>query len=201
MNFSVPCHIFARMALGVLPKDAIDGSPDFPALRSVRLEHWAGHTVIVTSNRNFLSCEFLGKTDQPDGYLNIDPSVADHCRAHSNDTLTINGSAAWATATAPGFFHPANASIVGDFPIWRKLVPTGPIPAKSNGALALDAASLELLGKLSPSGLFVLPDRYDIDKPVLVRDIKDPDWFGLFLSLEHRNQSFKPATTPEWFKP
>lgn len=197
MPFSIPCHVFARAGRGAFKGD----DAQYPAIKGVRVQNLKGAVLVIATNRQFLTVDYVGQTDEPDGFVHVSPDLIEPCSrfAETDENLTITPAPGWTVAQiGMSYFHPFNASIEGAFPDWQPLIPTGN-PSKPNGALGLNVEAMRWLAEVSPNGEFVLPTAYDIDKPVIVRDVKDPDWFAIFLSLEHRNQSFKPATLPTWF--
>lgn len=202
MIFTVPCHIFARAAKAALQPDKPDGVPSFSAIRSVRVEHYQGVAMAIATNRRIMVVEYIGPTEQPDGAINVSLDLAAACqqRADTDLNLMITQAPGWSVGQiGVDYFHPNNAEVVGEFPNWRALIPK-PVRS-SNGALGLSAEELALLAEISPTGGFVLPTHYDSEQPILVRDYKDDGWIGLFLALEHRGQTFKPAVLPGWWKP
>lgn len=203
MIFTVPCAVFARMSKAALQPHMPDKSPFFPGIRSVRLENNGGHVFMIATNRNFLTVEYIGVTKEPDGFVNVDLAIAPWCEKEvdTNLTVTLDVASGWAVAvTSGGYFHPMNASVVGEYPDWRALIPTE-TPTASNGILALDMEDLRLLWEVSPSGSITLPKFWDVSKPIIVRDFNDAHWFGMFLSLKHRDQNgMQFATRPDWLK-
>jgi len=202
MKFLIPCRTFARIAKAALPANREDGAQPYAGIRGVRIEHQGGKAVAVATNRDFLVCEFIGETTEPDGMINISINLAAICEkyAETDHNLIVTKAPGWSVAQiGVEYFHPDNAEISPEFPDWRKLVPTEKV-AKSNGAIAIDAGALRLMAEIAPTGFFVLPTLFDAEKPIIVRDTLDDHWFGLFLSLEHRNQTFKPASVPGWFQ-
>lgn len=202
MIFTIPCHVFVRASRAALqPKDP-DGTPPYPGVRSVRIEHYEGVSMAIATNRHIASFERIGNTDQPNGGINVSLDLVKPCERFidTDMNLMITQSPGWSVAQiGVDYFHPANAEVYDKFPDWRLWVPE---PAKTTtGALGFDAEAMQLLADITPTGCFVLPRNYDASKPIVVRDWKDDSWFGIFLSLEHKNQSFKPAVIPDWFKP
>lgn len=202
MKFLIPCRTFARLAKAALPDDREDGAQPYAGIRGVRIEHQGGKALAIATNRDFLVCEYIGETTEPDGMINISAKLATICErfAETDHNLLVTKAPGWSVAQiGVEYFHPENAEIGPEFPDWRKLVPTEKV-AKSSGAIAFDPSILQFMAEVTPSGHFVLPTLFDAEQAIIVRDLKDDHWFGLFLSLEHRNQSFKPASVPGWFQ-
>lgn len=156
----------------------------------------------IATNRLCLAVEYLGRVQADDEAVNVSLDLVAPCveGAKFDGTLTVMVNAGWAVATtSAGYFHPGNAAVAGEWPKWRSMIPRE-LPKKPSGAIAFVASELELLARAAPTGDIVLPTTYDAEHPIIVRDLNDPDWLGVFLSIDHRRQSFKPATVPEWIK-
>lgn len=199
MNFVIPCHVFARVAKAVLP--ATGDTKGLDAIKGVRVENINGISVAVATNRQVLVVEYLGATNEPNGAINLTADLREACEARkdTDQNLIVSQAPGWSVAQIGSeYFHPANAEIPGNFFDWDTLIPFAKV-TKSNGAMAFDAEFMAFVASISPTGSIVLPDVYDIDKGIIVRDVNDDQWFAVFLVLDHRDQKFKPANVPNWY--
>ena len=57
---------------------------------------------------------------------------------------------------------------------------------------------IETLWRVSPTGELVFPEVIDANKPVIVRDVNDDNWIGVFIPSIEGKRIVKPATLPEW---
>lgn len=52
----------------------------------------------------------------------------------------------------------------------------------------------------SPSGQITFPAVINSSKPVLLRDVTDSDWLGVFIPTAKDDKKAKAAELPEWLK-
>ncbi len=176
------------------------------SLRSVRLENSNGRAYAIASNRKIMAVEFLNETDQPDGAVNItvDPLFVHLIEHHMDDrhsleieywpefnisTATIGGEVCTTALRMPDTYEP--------FRNWRGQFPTW-LPKVDKGFVWFETEQLSNLGASSPSGMIALPEVLDNTRRVIVRDIHDPNWCGVFIPFNPDQPNVKPATIPEW---
>lgn len=207
MQVSIPCATFVRIATAAFLSDdkpAANISYDVEPGRAVRLEVKAGNLIAIATNFRILAAELIGTSDEPDGSVavTIDPLLISACisaTAAEDAMLNVVLSAGWAVASlSTGYFYPGNALVAGDLPRdWRTLFQT--LPEKRNGAMAFDADMISRLGSASPSGLIVFPKIIDGSGSVIVNDVIDPDWIGIFMSARDDDDApCKPAIIKGW---
>lgn len=212
MNFSIPCETFARLANVVKwfpPNETRDW------LRCVYIEHRNNEAFAVASNAKIAAIEYLGETSGPDGSVKvtIDPALITQCETEAAfksvlQITTIPELNMASAKTSLGYNYPGTAALFTTepthFDTWRKWFPEA-MPTAPNGAMYMTAEYIAMLGKSSPSGRLVFPEFIDTRKPVVVRDIDDPNWTGLFLPILTKNSDnspveYEPATIPDWVK-
>ena len=59
---------------------------------------------------------------------------------------------------------------------------------------------LAVLASTAPSGTIIFPEFIDVDTPVVVNDVHDPNWLGVFISKPEGNDTPDPVTIPSWVK-
>jgi hypothetical protein len=212
MEFAISCDIFARLANVVRNFDANETRE---YLKSVYIEHHLGNAFAVATNSKIAAIEFLGPVAFEQGSVNIvaDPILIQQCRTEaafgSVLSVSFNEVLQFGTAkTTLGYSYPGNAVIIPrhpDFKKWRNWTPDKPV-TQSKGAMFWNTETIAALGASSPSGRLLFPEFIDADKPVVVRDITDDNWFGLFMGRERKTDDGETITytegakLPEWFK-
>jgi len=141
-----------------------------------------------------MAIENLGDTDEPDAMFNIGitPTLLERCgqEAPYNGVITVANLVA---KTTFGFTEMSISS--QDYVDWRKAVPTF-LPKKSLGGVMFDGEQINRLVKSSPSGFIVLQQHFDKSRPVIARDIADPNWLGVFMVQDPETDT--PAELPKW---
>jgi hypothetical protein len=210
MDFTISCEIFARLANVV--KD-IPATETRAHLKSVYVEHKNGNAFAVVSNSKFAAIEHLGKVEGGDGSIHIaaDAALIQQCQTEApfNSVLAVgyNDMLKFATAkTTLGYCYPGNAAITADgSPLveWRKWAPEKPVKA-TKGAMFWNTENIIAIGKSSPSGRVLFPEFIDATKPVVIRDVTDDNWLGIFMpnrAVEGETITYSEgAKLPEWFK-
>ncbi|RUW55632.1 hypothetical protein EOA32_01025 [Mesorhizobium sp. M1A.F.Ca.ET.072.01.1.1] len=210
MEFAISCEIFARLANVV--KD-IPATETRPHLKSVYIEHKDGEAFAVASNSRFAAIEYLGKVDFGNGSVHIaaDPVLIQQCRTEApfNSVLSVSFNEVLqfgAAKTTLGYCYPGNVAVVANgspFVQWRTWTPDKPV-TKTKGAMFWNTENIANIGASSPSGRLLFPEFIDATKPVVVRDIMDENWFGLFMpnrTVEGEIITYSDgAKLPEWFK-
>jgi len=211
MKFELSCEQYSRLypaALQIDEKSAI-ANRDF--MRSIRLEHKNGKSLMVATCGSILACECLGETDEPDCAINLklDEKLRRQCVAEiqfdSKLHITFDLASGWIAAqTTLGYSHTANLNTGFDWEFeniddWRQIVAVGTKPRKSSGAIAVEADWLIRLTETSPSKSIVFPERFDTQQALIITDLNDPNWFGLFLANK-RAQKSSSATQLNWFE-
>jgi len=200
-QFAISCELYLRLAGMALQPDENNRQ----VLRCVRIEHRAGVALAVASNAFALAGEYMGALaeGEPDGAVNIviDPALQALATQSLDGDLIINQAPGWTViTTSDGVMFPGNGELPGDYPDWRALVP-GDLPTKNNGCFCFSGALLSRLCKTAPCGVIRCARNIDMSQPTIVRDIKDENWFGIFfVSDGGKEQSFKPATIPDFLK-
>ena len=69
---------------------------------------------------------------------------------------------------------------------------------ESDGFMYCNLLEVLTLWDCSPTGELVFPELLNANEPVIVRDINDDDWLGVFIPANSGKELLKPATLPEW---
>lgn len=204
MEFSIDCGVFVRLAnIARLTQDG--------QLRSVYLECHDGKKVAVASDKKIMAVEFLGESVGPDFSMNaaVDDALINQCNIEKsfNGTVTFNydTSLNYATATTTlGFQHQKNAAVIlqekrNYLKDWGMCFPRK-LPTVSNGGMFAKLDRLAALASSAPSGAVVFPEFIDVNEPVVVNDVHDPNWIGVFLSKSEKGDEIDPVSIPSWIR-
>ena len=199
-DFVIPCDAIARMShiLAGVPADADTH------FRTIRVENG----MVIASNRKTLVVELIGGNV---GAMNliVDTALLAQCVTEatfgSTLTVTVNEVLQFAAAkTTLGYSHPSNVALfspnVSDMSRWREVVEKVRNPAPvAKGGMVWNAEVIAALGRAAPTGALVFEEVIDLERPVLVRDLRDPNWFGIFQPFLEDETLFEPALLPSWF--
>lgn len=72
--------------------------------------------------------------------------------------------------------------------------------SENKGFMFWDTYQIIKLFECSPSGQITFPAVINSSRPVLLRDITDSEWVGVFIPTAKDNKKSKPAELPEWLK-
>jgi len=202
MNITISCSVFARLAK--VARLNTDG-----CLRSIWLEVKDGKTIAVATDRKIMAIEFISEGGGVDFSMNavVDDALIAQCEIEKSFSGSIdfefNPALNWTYAkTSFGYVHGQNAALVGDddknvLHRWRGCLPDK-LPKITTGGMFTNVERLAVLASSSPSGMIIFPEQIDVDKPVVVNDVHDPNWLGVFLSKPENNSTPDPVTIPGW---
>ena len=72
--------------------------------------------------------------------------------------------------------------------------------SENKGFMFWDTYQIIKLFECSPSGQITFPAVINSSRPVLLRDITDSEWVGVFIPTAKDDKKSKPAELPEWLK-
>lgn len=208
MRFTISCKTFLR--LSYIPQNFTEDVPEENRvpLRCIRLENHNGNCIAIAANQKVAAIELIGKTKEPDGVVHvvIDEQILSAC-SNEHDTLEVIAMPQLLMGTVKsmfGFQYVGNPCMFYDSTVmdeWRTWSPKKPV-TKSKGALFLNMNYIRLLNQSSPSGRLEFPLYIDVDQPVILRDIENPAWVGLFMPYPPVSNPYqiKGAELPEWWK-
>lgn len=197
-TFDIPCDVYARLA-SITDTIYHDGGP---FCKTLRVENGK----VIATNRKVLAIERVD-CDIGTAHILVDPNLVAQCRTEAQFdsilTVTIDHSMRFGTAkTTFGYNYPGNVGYWSDGPNeladWKNIVPQT-LPTVSDGAMLWDAKIIAALGLSSPTGGLVFPEFINASEPVLIRDVSDDRWCGIFLARP-RDTVLGGATIPEWLR-
>ncbi len=195
-EYVIPCEVFARLSnlLSVTYPETDEWC------KSIRIDRGCA----VVTNRHFMAVQRI-ECNLPDPiHIVADPALIEQCckeaQYHSNLHIAVVPSIKYASAkTTFGYQYPGNAALwlskPNEMDRWREIIPDGLCKA-SNGGMLLDLEGMEYLIKTSPSGKVVVEENVDFNRPVVVNDFVDPNWFGLFSARDDKLHN--PPIIPKW---
>lgn len=179
-----------------------------PYLQAVWLETKGGHMAAVVTNRKLAAVEYLGEDAGPDaGFaVPLDPAfmaqVETEAGFGSRVRLTQDGMKIHAM-TDFAYYQELQALATLDsadnhFNAWRNWFPDA-LPVETHGAMFQTLGNLATLNSAAPSGSVIFPEFIDTRKPVVVRDLHDENWLGVFLA-DPNGETLPRVTLPEWVR-
>lgn len=206
MNITIPCEQFARMAS--IPATLDTERPE-QYLRSLYFESTRGKLFIVATNAKIAAIECVENSGVADGScaVVVTPELIDVCERETAYngaiSISVNDALNWTVVqTQFGFKMPTNgkADLPNDhhFATWRDWFPDK-MPTKSSGGMHWEVTQIETLSRASISGSVTFPEFIDVSKPVIVNDLFNPLWCGLFMPTA-KEKTITPATRPVWSK-
>lgn len=203
MKFNIKCETLLRLS-SVTSYFEPNMRPDVKEkINTIRLQNISGKCTAVVTNEIIAVVEFLNFTDQPDGYVDLILSneLIQQCETENSfgSKIHINSTPDLAITTLStdlGWQFKGNASHWFDESPLDKWKNWFPEPSgETTGVMQWDAYQVETLAKSSPSGQVVFPEFIDLEKPVILRDIKSSNWVGSFMPTGDS----KPAKLPDWW--
>ena len=208
MIYTIPCDTFRRLAV-VTGNTKPNETSEF--FNSIYIEHKDGDAIAVASNMWICAAEYIGRTTQPNGFINvaITEQLVKQCdvEAPFASKFEITHVAMLNIATLKSTFGFSvsdvlfKSSTVNWLKDWRSIVPKA-MPRKSKGTLKIVAEQTTQLARSAPSGRIIFPEFIDVDQVVVVRDSIDPNWVAFFKpDLSNRNPpKITEASIPEWIR-
>lgn len=176
--------------------------------KSLYLERQSNTLFAVVTNGKLAAIERIGEDIGPDdcGAIAIDPVLIAQCEKEivfnskliivANPTLNYT-----AIKTTFGYSYSGNAMVQlpekNWFNSWREWAPNE-MPVKTSGAMFWFGTLIHALATASPSGGLCFPEFIDNTKPVVVRDLNNDDWFGLFMPVGQSGEKTEAASVPDW---
>lgn len=209
MEFLIKCDVFKRLAAITKHFETTTDEETRQVLSCVRLEYKDGRYCAVATNQRIAAIQYLGETDQPDGAAHIinDDTILKQCDVEMqyDSSFHITALPEFAVTTVRSLMGWEFTGNAGIFPTntpmdtWRKWFPDSPV-TKGRGVMYWNADQIAALAATAPSGKLYFPRHIDIDKPVIIRDLLDDSWCGLFMPKPHatEKQVDEQAELPKW---
>lgn len=210
MKFDIKCATFVRLASICNFFELRTPQEIREKLSTVRLEACNGKLLAIATNQQVAAIELLGNIPQGQfgvAHLVLDPRLIAQCKAESviDSVLTINTIpeiAAASAQTSSGWqFHgnPCYWFDTPDLDDWRKW-PADKMPKKSQHIMTWELYHIQALVESSPSGKIVFPEFINAEEPVVIRDLRDPNWVGLFIPKPQGETQKVAAELPAWWR-
>lgn len=209
MKFKISCETYYRLSRILAYFDPKIDKEIHNKLHCIRLENVDGVVLAIATNQKIAVIEKIGHTNQPNGiaHLVVNEQLINQCKnekAYNSilDVIVIPEIAVASATTMFGYNYPGNACIFpNNTPMdnWRDWAHKEDIE-QSNGAMYWNLTYMLMLNESCPSGEIVFPAYIDIDKPVVLRDINNDSWVGLFMPADSLGKpELKPAILPQWW--
>lgn len=209
MNFFIKCDVFVRLASVCAFFEPTTPDETKYLCSCVRLENKKGHAYAIATNHQVASIQYLGQTNEPDGVAHVvlDPQLIAQCQTEAQyssflQITTVPEIAIGAAKTMLGYNYPGNACFFPDETPMDKWREWGPDKSVANrGFMYWELDHITALTKTSPSGKIYFPENIDSDKPIVLRDVYDDNWVGLFIPNTNPGQKTprEPASLPAWW--
>ena len=198
-EITIPCETITRMTkiLKYLPDYADEW------VNTIRLD---GDCMMVT-NRAFMAVERISASVPTPVHIIAHPELLEKCEAEAQFSgqlyLIINEILGIITAkTTFGYTCPDNLLMnslePNELDRWRDIIPNE-VATSSKGGMMLDLRYFTMLAESAPSKQIIFEEHIDITRPTIIRDMVDPEWFGVF-NPKDLHRIHDPAKLPEWFK-
>lgn len=198
-KFTVPAITLQRFL--TLYKSLEPKAPE--EFKVLKLEITNKHIYLIGSNQYVACVENLGETDQSEDscYIKVNSQLLKAVEAEANvcgffEFETLPELAMGSTTTSNGTYN--------DFIVWPDESPLDKwrdwfvTSDESNGFMYCDLRQVVTLWETSPTGEIVFPEVINAIEPVIVRDVNNADWLGVFIPAPDNRKALKPATLPEW---
>lgn len=209
MQVRLPCDTYLRL----MPIAQTDNDKNDDYLHAMYIECKNGVTIAVTTNRRIAAIEHIPDASADGSFFLIyDPALAKQCEAEKPFNgyveITVNTMLQFANAKTMLGFAPTNN--LGLFPAdhvcthWRTWLPKVPITQTGEGGMYWNYRHIAALGASAPSTFMRFPQHIDCNQTVIVRDMFDEKWLGLFMPNykddDGKIKRAEAATLPEWCK-
>lgn len=176
----------------------------FMELKNLKIEINSGKIYLIGCNDTIGSVQYLGTTEQPNDscYIEVTYKLDRVVQKEFNKEgfLTIET----IPEIAMSSIIDTDGEIYNDFIQWPDESPLDKwrewfrLSTESQGFMYCTLRDINTLWKNSPSGNIVFPEVINTSEPVIVRDVADANWLGVFIPAVDGKAVIKPATLPEW---
>lgn len=210
MNFSIPCSTYVRLASVCNFFEPTTSAELKSQINCIRIQIVDKKLLAIVTNQKIACIEYVCEIDHPDGvtHLVVDPTLIEQCEKEqvfdSQLQVTVMPEIVLGTATTTmGFNYSGNACIFPDETVmddWKSWSPDEPV-TESKGFMHWNCDHLHTLVEASPSGQVYFPEHIDTEKPVVLRDLNNQFWVGLFMASRSPGavEAECAAALPEWW--
>lgn len=176
----------------------------FSKLSTIRLEIKNNRQYIIGYNKYIACVQYLGKCADSDEvlYLDFNEKTLENLRFElnvgSDYIIETNPELALATVTTSlgskyeKFVYWLDEDETDDWFSWFSE------SDENIGFMYWDLYQIQTMFECSPSGEIIFPEHINANKPVVVTDANNNEWFGVFIPRSDSDKPLKPATLPEW---
>ena len=176
----------------------------FSKLSTIRLEIKNNRQYIIGYNKYIACVQYLGECVDSDEvlYLDFNEKTLENLRFElnigSDYIIETNPELALATVTT------SLGSKYEKFVYWLDEDETDgwfswfSESDENIGFMYWDLYQIQTMFECSPSGEIIFPEHINANKPVIVADANNNEWFGVFIPRSDSDKPLKPATLPEW---
>lgn len=178
----------------------------FSKLSTIRLEIKNNRQYIIGYNKYIACVQYLGECADSDEvlYLDFNEKTLENLRFElnigSDYIIETNPELALATVTTSlgskyeKFVYWLDEDETDDWFSWFSE------SDENVGFMYWDLYQIQIMFECSPSGEIIFPEHINANKPVIVADVNNNEWFGVFIPRSDSDKPLKPATLPEWIK-
>ena len=176
----------------------------FMDLKKLKIEIKDKKCFLVGTNNTIACVQYLGVQEQADDSCYIDVTKSLQTLVYKE--LNNEGFLTFETIPeiAMGNVTDSKGQSYNDIIIWPDESPLDKwrewfkLSTESSGFMYCTVIDIDTLWHCSPSGQIVFPEVINASEPVIVRDITDANWLGVFIPAVDGKAIIKPATLPEW---
>lgn len=162
---------------------------------------------IIATDKSFMAIENFSTQQFAPFHIIRDEALLAQCETEATFngrmTIVVNEMLKFAVIkTSFGFQTTVNMLYTGEvdpgWEKWRKVVDTCKEPAtRTNGPMFWAMEGIQRLASSSPSGMIVFEELIDVNRPTLIRDVKDYYWLGVFHPTSMQDH-YSAASLPSW---
>lgn len=176
----------------------------FSKLSTIRLEIKNNRQYIIGYNKYIACVQYLGECADSNEvlYLDFNEKTLENLRFElnigSDYIIETNPELALATVTTSlgskyeKFVYWLDEDETDDWFSWFSE------SDENIGFMYWDLYQIQTMFECSPSGEIIFPEHINANKPVIVADANNNEWFGVFIPRSDSDKPLKPATLPEW---
>lgn len=210
MRFDIKCSTFTRLASICNFFEPETTQEQRASINTLRLEAINGKIIAICTNQRIAAVEYIAQCDpnlREVIHVILSEELVSRCKLEAimDGVLSINTIPEIANAmaqTSSGWMLTTNVCTWPDETVldnWRKFAPDESFK-KSEGIMVWNLLQVQALFESSPTGKVYFPRHIDANKPVVLRDMNNPFWVGLFIPSTYNHKVQKEsAELPDWW--
>lgn len=178
-----------------------------PNIASIlRLEKKDGKIYAISTNEEIAIIEMLGTTDDENEVVHIKYTeklldyIEKEYKFDSFFTIETNPETAEAILktsllnSCSDCFLWLDDTPLNDWELWLNID-----EPESKGCMYCELYQIQMLFETSPTGKILFPKNINVDKPIVVRDVNNENWVGVFIP-KSTDKLLKTDETPKWLR-